>query len=154
MEDTRNAEIRELGFVPAHPHSGDRATPAQDVERGEFLGQQDGVSLRDDDYARTELQPGMARPDPCERLDRLESPAIFRLRRMRDKNMVCGPDGFPAESFGRFRTRLDRLRVGTGPRVAQYQSVSHGQNPADLTERVPRGRGSSRVAATAKGGPE
>src|SRR4029453_9165155 len=104
-------EAPEFLLVPADPHA-DREPPARErVERGELLREDHRIALRDDEDARPEPQTGMSRPDPGERLDRVEiRPVVGGIIAAIDEDVIRRPNRFEAEPVARRARRVDGLR--------------------------------------------
>ena len=125
MEAVGDGQVGELGLVPADPDAGDDPAAAQRVERRELLGEDDRVALRDDDDARPEPDPRMARADPGERQDRFVDAAVLAGVRVRDEDVIGRPDRRPAEPLGDVGGGLDALGRRTVGEVRETQAEIH-----------------------------
>ena len=109
---SRHRQVRELGRVPADADPGRDPPAAQRVERGQLLGEEHRVALRDDDHARAEADARDAGRRP-----RRGSGSPRRRGRTRPRvgvgheDVVGRPDRRPAE-IARRRSAAASMSLG------------------------------------------
>jgi hypothetical protein len=128
VEPFVHAEVAVLVVVPAAADPRHDAPSTQRVERGELLGEDDRVALRDDDHARAEPHLVVSGADPGEAEDRLVDAPVLALVARRHRDVVGRPDRRPAEPLGDLGAGLHALTRGAGAEVGKGQPVVHRPN--------------------------
>jgi hypothetical protein len=91
VEALGDADVRELGSIPADAEAGDEATIGERIERGQLLREDDRVAHRDDDHAGPEANRAGAPGDPRQRGDGLVDPAVVLRAGVVDEDVVRRP---------------------------------------------------------------
>ena len=100
VETVGHRQVPELGRVPADADPGRDPAATQRVERGQLLGEQDRVPLRDHDHARAEADAGMPAGEPGQGQDRLVDAPVLGLGGVGHDDVIGRPDRRPAEPLG------------------------------------------------------
>ena len=125
VETVAHRQVPELGRVPADADPGRDPAAAQRVERGQLLGEQDRVPLRDDDHARAEADAGMPAGEPGEGQDGLVDAPVLGLGRVGHDDVVGRPDRRPAEPLGHLGGGIESLGRRAVTKVGQAQAEVH-----------------------------